>query len=216
MTQPCVMTQVCHNITLLSTSYMEKSENLNMEQEDRRIKRSRNLLLTAFQDLINEKEFQTITVKEVTDRADVGQRTFYRHFENLEDMMLYLVIHRYEVFQERMIPFGNTESNQINGTRLFEYVNEHESFFRVLFRSRINDKLIPVLCQNATQAASVLVEMKKENPVLLDMLLNQVISSLFALIEWWLTRDRPYTPQRMGEIYSDLIIHPCLNEYLKD
>jgi AcrR family transcriptional regulator len=50
------------------------------QEEDRRSRRSRELLKRSFLELMREKGFTAITVKVITDRADVHRGTFYAHF----------------------------------------------------------------------------------------------------------------------------------------
>ena len=48
------------------------------QKEDRRIRRTKRLLRQALAEIMNEKDFKDITVKEITDRADLnrGRRSF--------------------------------------------------------------------------------------------------------------------------------------------
>lgn len=55
----------------------EHSKNL-----DRRIKRSLRLLKQSFLELMKEKKFASITIQDITDRADVNRSTFYAHFSD--------------------------------------------------------------------------------------------------------------------------------------
>ena len=50
------------------------------EKLDPRVKRTRNLIEQAFNELIAEKGFQSITVQDITERAEVNRATFYAHF----------------------------------------------------------------------------------------------------------------------------------------
>lgn len=47
---------------------------------DPRIKRTRSLIEQAFLELLGEKGFQTITVQDITNRAEINRATFYSHF----------------------------------------------------------------------------------------------------------------------------------------
>jgi len=47
---------------------------------DPRIKRTRLLLEGAFSDLLHEKDFQSISVQDITERAGINRATFYAHF----------------------------------------------------------------------------------------------------------------------------------------
>ena len=49
---------------------------------DPRTRRTRQLLMQAFADLLAEKSFESLTVQEITERATVNRATFYAHFED--------------------------------------------------------------------------------------------------------------------------------------
>jgi AcrR family transcriptional regulator len=49
---------------------------------DPRVKRTRQLIERAFEELLNEKGFQALTVQDIADRATVNRATFYAHFED--------------------------------------------------------------------------------------------------------------------------------------
>lgn len=50
------------------------------EKLDPRVKRTRNLILEAFGSLLAEKGFESISVQDVTDKAEINRATFYKHF----------------------------------------------------------------------------------------------------------------------------------------
>ena len=59
-----------------------------MEQKlDRRVRRTREQLKRALTQLLLEKPVREITVRELTDRADVNRGTFYAHYTDLYDML---------------------------------------------------------------------------------------------------------------------------------
>ena len=55
---------------------------LNPKEEklDPRVKRTRQLILQAFEELLAEKNFESISVQDVTDKAEINRATFYKHF----------------------------------------------------------------------------------------------------------------------------------------
>lgn len=50
------------------------------EKLDPRVRRTRGLILGAFESLLAEKGFESISVQDVTDKAQVNRATFYAHF----------------------------------------------------------------------------------------------------------------------------------------
>jgi AcrR family transcriptional regulator len=54
---------------------------------DRRIQRTRKLLLDSLIALILEKGYDAISVQDIIDKANIGRSTFYTHFENKEQLL---------------------------------------------------------------------------------------------------------------------------------
>jgi len=50
------------------------------ERVDPRVKRTRALITSAFMELLSEKEFQAISVQDITERAEINRSTFYAHY----------------------------------------------------------------------------------------------------------------------------------------
>jgi len=58
---------------------------------DPRVKRTRRLLQQALRDLLQEQNFATLSIVDITERAEVNRATFYAHFPDkyaLRDAML--------------------------------------------------------------------------------------------------------------------------------
>ena len=57
--------------------------------EDLRIQRTHRLLLSALVDLLSEKSFSDLRVKDICERAGVHRSTFYTHFEDKSHLLLF-------------------------------------------------------------------------------------------------------------------------------
>lgn len=71
---------------------------------DRRIQRTRQLLLDSLIALILEKGYEETTVQDIIDRANVGRSTFYAHFENKEQ----LLFSGHDAFTQSLSPKGHS------------------------------------------------------------------------------------------------------------
>lgn len=54
---------------------------------DRRIERTKRNIREAFTSLLMEKDLSNITVKEISERADINRKTFYMYFSNIDDIV---------------------------------------------------------------------------------------------------------------------------------
>ena len=61
------------------------------EKLDPRVKRTRNLILQSFSDLLAEKSFESISVQDVTDKAEINRATFYKHFVDKYKLLDYWI-----------------------------------------------------------------------------------------------------------------------------
>lgn len=63
-----------------------------INENDPRVIRTRRLLLDAFVALVRKKDFTSISVKDITEYAQVNRATFYAHFQDKYDILEYTVI----------------------------------------------------------------------------------------------------------------------------
>ena len=54
---------------------------------DRRRQKTRKAVFAAFEELVSNKRYTQITVRDIIDRADIGRSTFYAHFEAKDSVL---------------------------------------------------------------------------------------------------------------------------------
>lgn len=72
------------------------------EKEDGRVIRSKRDLANALEELLQEKNYDEIGIKDITDKARVSKNTFYNNFQDKNGLLRFL-FRRYEdsLFKER-------------------------------------------------------------------------------------------------------------------
>ncbi len=58
-----------------------------MSTMDRRVLKSQEAIKNAFFELMFEKNFNQITIQDISDRANVGRRTIYHHYMDKYDLL---------------------------------------------------------------------------------------------------------------------------------
>ena len=107
--------------------------------EDRRARRSRKLLKQGFMDLLREKGFSRISVRDITERADVNRGTFYLHYPDTAALMRSVEEDMLNEAQA-LIDAHLREAMEGNSLRplfepLLDYVVEHREACATLFRN---------------------------------------------------------------------------------
>lgn len=71
---------------------------------DRRQRKTRNVIFTAFSTLLERKTYSSMTVQDIIDEADIGRSTFCAHFETKDELLKALCADIiYHVFSEEII-----------------------------------------------------------------------------------------------------------------
>lgn len=176
-----------------------------MEGQDRRVRRTQHLLAKALISLTLEKGYEAITIRDITERADIGYATFFRHYrdkdELLQDVMNVVLTELTELLHPHVVGDDATKV----GVLLFSYVGDHSEVVRVLLRSHtLLQRIIEIVTRNFVHEHQALLESK----IPLEIAANHIVTSSISLIQWWLDHCMPYSAERMGIIYNELIIQP--------
>ena len=70
------------------------------EKRDLRVQKTYNALFEAFKELLCEKDFDSITVTELCDRAMIRTATFYKHFADKYEFFSFLVQEGFAKYRE--------------------------------------------------------------------------------------------------------------------
>lgn len=107
-----------------------------MKKENPSSKRSKEYLTQALLKLMREKPFQKITIKEITEEAQLARMTFYSNFENKEEILKYhsdcLLLKFIENFKR-----GNGKTERDMFCEFFKFWKEEREFVNVLKKNRV-------------------------------------------------------------------------------
>lgn len=70
------------------------------KKEDMRVRKTHAAIRAAFTSMLLEMPYEKITVTELSNRADINKKTFYRHYETLDDLLEEIQLEFAEPFVE--------------------------------------------------------------------------------------------------------------------
>ena len=178
---------------------------------DPRVRRTRRLLREALVSLMLEKDFSSISIREITGRAEVAYITFFRHFESLDQLLMEILddgLGELQTHIESLAKQSETSALETEGMLIFEYIGQKADLFRILFKSQSVTRVRKKVVRNiaAIFQKSCLPLARSGNPMTTAILSNHIATSLLALIEWWIDNHMKPAPAQMGKVYKSLII----------
>ena len=176
-----------------------------MEIQDRRVRRTQHLLARALIALTLEKGYEAVTIRDITERADIGYATFFRHYRDKDELLQDVLDVVLAELIDLLRPAKPDADPAAVGVLLFRYVQEQNEVIRVLLGSHaLLQRLIEVATQHAVSDHTPL----PDGDVPFEIAAHHIVTSTISLIQWWLDHQMPYPPERMGMIYHELIARP--------
>ncbi len=178
---------------------------------DRRQRKTREAIFSAFTELLSKKEFNQITVGEIIDSADIGRATFYAHFET-KDFLLK------EFCEELFCHIFDTESNVQNDHKhifacdgsasvflhLFQHLQKNDNNILALLSSQNNELFMGYFRNNLElliESHLSLFKSSKNKDIPYSFWKNYIISTFVETIKWWIDNGMKESPELITEYF---------------
>lgn len=181
-------------------------------KEDRRIQRTRQSLSSALLNLIEERGYDSLTVNDITEQANVGRATFYLHYQDKEQLLVASLEDMFSQLGDSINPLSEVlgERHSITATRLiFQHFADHHQLYRVLLTEKgavmVFTCLLKILSQVAEQDVILKDVDRPQTGIPTSLVAHYVTGAILGLIVWWLNNNRPYSVEQMAAIYGHLM-----------
>jgi AcrR family transcriptional regulator len=186
---------------------------MTKEGEDRRVRKSKTALKKGFAQLLSQKDIKDISVKELTDLADVNRGTFYLHFKDIYDLQEQL---ENEIIEEITTAFDNFKPSSYGGGSfaillvLFEYFYDNAEICRTVTCANINQTFLKKLrlilhkqCMTLWVDEFGLDCSEKE----LEYLATYVLSGYTAGLAKWTAEGMKEPPEEIAGLLSRIVLN---------
>jgi AcrR family transcriptional regulator len=193
----------------------------NDRSKDRRVQKTRDLLHGALASLIHEKSYESIVVKEILARANVGRSTFYTHFRDKADLLESGIRDALRT-SETASPtrwIGRADRILRFSLPLFEHIERCRSAGgspvdaqgHAVVHEHLERVLIALIVDDLRRAGRCRQESGHDVPR--DLLAQYVASAFLVVLNWWLGRGEPLPARRANDLFRSLVL-PTLTEAL--
>ncbi len=183
-----------------------------IKSPDRRVQRTRDLLLDALARLLMERGYEQITIQHILDRAGVGRATFYTHFDSKLDLLVCSI--------GRLRDMLAAHARDLPGTRLgfslayFEHIHSHRAIYlHTVSRDdeitveREFRRMLRELVQRDLSTRRTLTDVE-------TLAVEFVVSAIWSTTVWWIDSGSTLTPLQINAYFEQLVF-PGLNGILK-
>lgn len=175
-----------------------KQMSVELPKVDPRIRRTRQMLFQAFQDLLEEKTFELITVQDIAERSTLNRATFYDHFTDKFALLEAMIGERFSaVIEARM---GGNEGNCEGALRhlvlatcdflakLSDGCQKHQRQFEPMVESSVKSVMREYLLAGMRQH-------KAKSPELRATMVSWAIAG--AALQW--SREKKITAEELAD-----------------
>jgi len=175
---------------------------------DRRTARTRKALSEALVALILRKGYESITVQDIIDEANVGRSTFYMHYTGKEDLL------RTGFDALRAVLVGAAAKS--DGARyaplpfslaMFEHACENKQIYRALVGGRggvVAGRQIRLVLSDLVRKE---LADAGDDDIPEEIRVHFVVDAFLAVLSWSLGRKPALPPARMDAIFRRLVLH---------
>ncbi|HNB54135.1 MAG TPA: TetR/AcrR family transcriptional regulator [Anaerolineales bacterium] len=174
-------------------------------KDDRRSQRTRQALGDALVELMMEKGYNAISIKEIIERANVGRSTFYTHFTDKEALFASQLDRLMDLLSQH-IPQEHAEGNPyFPSLGLFLHIKQQWRLYRILSWGTGVDVLTKHLQKSMCEMIEQrLVSDGQTYEVPIPVIANFLTGSFLSLVQWWLDNKMVYSPEEIDMMFRKL------------
>ena len=183
-----------------------------MTKSDRRVQRTRGLLQRALIELIRERGYDAITIQDIVDRANLGRTTFYLHFNSKDQLFVSCheaIIAEFYVGQRH--PFSKEELLSPEAppgmVSAYRHLEEARTLLYSVFQGRNGLRVLQQIRDRSAQEIKTSLcaaFAEADSTIPLDLLANYLAGAQIALVQWWLEKRQPHTPEDLAQAFHRL------------
>lgn len=174
-------------------------------RQDRRVRRTRRLLSQALLELMLETEYESISVRRVTDLADVGYATFYRHFRSKQELLGFALG---SVLEELGKSVPSDMSMQEQAVMFLRNVDQNREAYLAALTLPPGHPVLKTLHDRVKELVAARYVPRADSGVPVNVAVDHLVRSTYGLLRWYLLKPHDYSTEQVAAMYVKLILQP--------
>jgi AcrR family transcriptional regulator len=175
---------------------------------DARMVRTRAALRRALLALLERKQFDQITVRDIAAEANIGYATFFRHHGSKTDLLKDVAEEQIGKLLALAMPLLVASDTRGSCLALCKYVHEHRALWSALLTGGAAGAMREEFIRQAMQQGTAQVQSSSWLPVELGAIFG--VSATVEILAWWLRRPDEFSVEAIAEIVDRLVVTPAV------
>ena len=179
-----------------------------VKELDKRVERSRRLLVNTLLKLMAEKPYSKLSVANICEHSGVARPTFYLHYRSKDDLLRYHIEQLFLDFAERIDPLLAKSANVDPEIYIlmFRLWQENADLARLLVQPDVEAILLAEFKVYVGKTIDRYSEVHKLTfqSVYVEYVIDYLAGASFGLIVRWIRNDFRETPEKLAELYAEL------------
>lgn len=173
--------------------------------------RSRQMIKTAFAELLNEKEMAKITVTNIVDRAGISRGTFYAHYLDVYDLFMAVQANIAETIENGITAIGAENIIKDPTAAIaagMKFLDTKKAYYKLFATCSLSavfiEKVMALVEQKLYDAAEELFDGEKEQEYTFFMTYS--LGAAKNVVISWLTGKLDVPAARIAEMITELYL----------
>lgn len=171
-----------------------------MPKTDRRIAKSQAAIKNAVTTLMAEKDFDSITIQDIADEADLNRGTIYLHYTDKYDLLNSMIEEHIEELRDLCQAASDVSFEEGNYV-WYDYFEQHQLFFSTMLNSKgaphFRRQFIALVVNEFRMEVDTV--QGKNSGLEEELFLQFFASATVGAVEWWFKHDMPVSARMMAK-----------------
>ena len=183
---------------------------MTQENPDRRVRKTRKLLKKCLIRLLKEKRVQDITVRELTDMADLNRGTFYLHYKDVFDLLEKTEAELMDEFNSLVMSYDAKDLKQhpaLVFDDIFALVYDNADLVEILMGENGDLSFVNRLKQLVREKClrDWMEVFRSGDPQVFEAYFSFIVSGCVGLVQYWIQNGRKESPRQMASLTERII-----------